>query len=345
MATAGQWRRSAELGTSLSATAAAAAASEEADLAGNGLSVNAGLSYVIDLPPASGSIEVSGAAGRVMLLDRGGKVLSDNEGAGSWQVELLDGASLLVAAGLGSPSPVGGEINTASPVGGGTGALSSQFAPSGAIAATGWESGSLLAAVSAQTLLCRGGWLTLDRPQSSRRQRVSTHLASVRAASAVAEAAGVQTWLPASTTTVAILLDQVDPTAAFNGDLAVAVIGASLVDPPSRIGGGRRLVLLYEVSPAQGQASRSTAGSPGAPPIGITAASLTGWRVAGVVGLPGVPAEWAARWNGAVPEHLVADGPLSPDGTIVVRITTPSPDPAAGTFLSPSSPSPNRGAA
>jgi len=54
--------------------------------------------------------------------------------------------------------------------------------------------------------------------------------------------------------------------------------------------------------------------------IVISVASMTGARMAGIVGLAGGAQEWAIRFNGGVPEHLVPDGPSTPDGEINVRI-------------------------
>ena len=323
LAAAGRWRRTAELGTALSGTDQAANAAAEADLVGTGLSVSAGTSYVVDLPAGPGTLQMSGAAGRLTVLDRGGNVLADGEASGPWQVAALAGAAMAVATCLGDAAgggpagaPASGTAAAASsPVPASvqalTGQIMGQAAPRGSQPATGWVSTSLLVAVAAQTLLCRGGWLVLTAPQTSRRAQVSTHLAMIRASTAVAGAAGVQTWLPSTTTTVAIMLDQADPTAALAGDLAIAVSGGVAVTPPLRVGGGRRLALLYDVG--------QVPDSPPGPALGISVASLSGWRLAGVVGLIGPAQEWAARWNGNVPEHVVPDGPLSPDGTVSVR--------------------------
>ena len=40
--------------------------------------------------------------------------------------------------------------------------------------------------------------------------------------------------------------------------------------------------------------------------------------------------EWAVLWNGAIPEHVVPDGPLTPDGSVLVTITAAAPAPVAG---------------
>jgi hypothetical protein len=51
----------------------------------------------------------------------------------------------------------------------------------------------------------------------------------------------------------------------------------------------------------------------------LAVSSEAGWRLAGVVGLPGSAVEWGERMNGAVPPRLVPEGPLSPDGSITAR--------------------------
>ena len=344
---AGRWRRSGELGTTLSTATATAAASDEASLIGTGLAIGAGVSYVLDLPPGAATVSVSGDAGRLTLLDRGGRVLDDAEATGTWQRAVPAGAALLVATGLGTaglgtaaappaaapaaapvpaaPAPAAAAGPVTARI---TGALTALQAPAGYQAASGWTAGTQLIGVAAQTLLCRGGWVTLDRPYAYRRQRVTTHLATVRASRAVAGAAGVQTWLPGSTTVVGVLLDQVDPTAADGGDLAVGSTGVTLAGPPCRVGGGRRLALLYDARPAPaGTPAGSAAGTAGEP-ISVSVASLTGWQLAGVIGLAGgTAAEWAARWHGTVPEDLVPDGPLSPDGSLTVKYSAAPPAP------------------
>lgn len=337
---AGRWRRSGELGTTLSTAAATAVATDEAALIGAGLAIGAGVSYVVDLPPGAATVTASGDAGRLTLLDRGGRVLDDAEATGTWQRPVPAGAALLVVTGLGTAAAAAPAASAAAPVTGApapaaatgpvtariTGALTAILAPAGDQAASGWTAGTQLVGVAAQTLLCRGGWVTLDRPYASRRLRVTTHLATVRASRAVAGAAGVQTWLPGSTTVVGILLDQVDPTAADDGDLAVASTGATLAGPPCRVGGGRRLALLYDAQPVPAGAPAGSAAGNAGEPISVSVASLTGWQLAGVIGLAGgSAAEWAARWHGTVPEDLVPDGPLSPDGTLTVKYSAAPP--------------------
>ncbi len=116
-----------------------------------------------------------------------------------------------------------------------------------------------------------------------------------------------------------ILLDLQDATASADGDLALSCQGATLSSNPIRILGGRRRALLYDVSDADRTANHIT--------IGV--ASATGWRLSGVVGLSGRAQEWATALQGKVPEHIVPDGPLTPDGSISVRMVPTSNSPAA----------------
>ena len=45
--------------------------------------------------------------------------------------------------------------------------------------------------------------------------------------------------------------------------------------------------------------------------------------------MPGHAQEWATDLHGKVPEHIVPDGPLTPDGSISVRMV-PNPASPAG---------------
>jgi len=110
---------------------------------------------------------------------------------------------------------------------------------------------------------------------------------------------------------VALILDIVDASATQDGDLAIAATGATLSTQLVRVAGGNRKMLFYDVL------SRD----PNATYLSVSAASRDGLRVAGVVGLSGRAQEWGVRLNGRVPEHWVSDGPLTPDGQIVVNIS------------------------
>ena len=131
-----------------------------------------------------------------------------------------------------------------------------------------------------------------------------------RASDALTDQSGVETWLPKSVGVVMILLDQQDPTAVLAGDLGIACDGATLATPPVAGAGGAHRALLYDVLTTDEKA----------PYIAVSVASQRGWSLAGVVGLPGHAAEWAARLHGTAPPHLVPDGPLTVSGEVLVRL-------------------------
>jgi hypothetical protein len=107
-----------------------------------------------------------------------------------------------------------------------------------------------------------------------------------------------------------LLLDGQDPTAAADGDLEIAVEDATLATPPIPVGGGRRRALLYDVAGYEGKNDY----------FQVSVASRAGWRLAGIAGLKGKAIEWANRFHGDVPERLVPEGPLTPDGAVVVTV-------------------------
>jgi hypothetical protein len=144
------------------------------------------------------------------------------------------------------------------------------------------------------------------------RNRQSLSQTMIRVSDAVAAQIGTETWLPISIGVVMILLDLQDATATADGDLALSAQGATLSTNPIRILGGRRRALLYDVSDVDPTAGHITVG----------VASVTGWRLSGVVGMPGKAQEWATDLQGKVPEHIVPDGPLTPDGSISVRMVS-----------------------
>jgi hypothetical protein len=108
-----------------------------------------------------------------------------------------------------------------------------------------------------------------------------------------------------------ILLDRQDPTAAAAGDLTIACPDATLAAPIIGAGGNRN-ALLYDIVSKDANASRVT----------ISVVSKAGWNLAGVIGLHGSSTEWAAQMHGSVPPNLIADGPLTPSGSLTVRITS-----------------------
>ncbi len=318
--------RSHEVGWALGPADSAALKQAAVDVTGPGVTLAAGSTHVWDLPatsptPAAGSqaapasaLVVSGdAAVRVTFTGRGGGVLLDREWsvARAVQVGIPPGAARCVVTCLGR-SPVG---STA--VAPGFGSVSLAAAPRGGTTAVGWQSAGLLHQVAGAVFLGRGSCVIAPRPITARRAKFRTSQAAVRASEVLDGVPGVETWLPAATGVVFIELDRQDPTAASAGDLGVACDGATLRTPPLVVEGGRRTALLYQVD-------RPDAG---AEHLAVSVASLAGWRLGGVVGLPGRVQEWAVRMNGGVPEALVPEGPITQDGEVTVRFAVPAGGP------------------
>jgi hypothetical protein len=254
---------------------------------------------------------------RVTFLDRNGRLLGDDEAAGTGT-----GASTStfpIPAGCGAVAVTGlGHVGAASR--GGLGAVSFSAASQGQCAVAGWQAGNLMPQVNSSTFLGRASCVILAQPSLSRKGKQRTAQGMVRLSQAVVDQSGVETWLPVSVGVVGLILDQRDPTAASSGDLAIAVSGA-VVAAPAQVTGGVRKILLYDVTKVSA-----------ADHIVVAVASQSGSRLSGIVGLPGRAQEWAVRWNGGIPEHIVPDGPLTSDGSVVVTISAPLP---AVTGLSP----------
>jgi len=102
-----------------------------------------------------------------------------------------------------------------------------------------------------------------------------------------------------------------DASAAQQGDLAVAVEGATLATPPQRVSGGNRRLLLYDVSTRDANASSLT----------VSVASVAGWSIAGVVGAHGMALEWAVNLRNGIPDHFVPEGAIAPGGYLTVTYT------------------------
>jgi hypothetical protein len=308
--------RSPEIGWALGSADSAALKQAESDFTTVGVTLAAGATHVWELPapPAGGStaapaitLSVSGdAAFRATFTTRGGAVLLDQEWPPQAQtrVAVPPRAARCIMSCLGN-LPAGSATASV-----GFGTVSLAAAPRGEATAVGWQAGSLLIQTAGSVFLGRGSCVVLARPLAARRSRFRSTQAAIRAAEILPGEPAVETWLPRSISVVLIELDQQDPTAAAAGDLAVACDGATLQVPPLLVLGNRRAALLYQVGDADPHATH----------IAISVASLTGWRLGGVVGLPGQPQDWAVRANGGIPETLVPDGPLTQDGQVTVRI-------------------------
>jgi hypothetical protein len=177
----------------------------------------------------------------------------------------------------------------------------------------GWQSGNLLEQIGPGTLLARGAGLRLARHATARvRGRKTSHSMVLLSQSSIGQQ-GYETRLPRSCTVVMVLLDGQDPTAAADGDLAIAVQGATLVTPPIPVGGGRRRALLYDLLLNDITTTRLDS-------FTVSIASQKGWQVSGVAGLHGKALEWAIRFHGDVPERVVPDGPLTATGSVRIRM-------------------------
>jgi len=246
---------------------------------------------------------------RITTMNRAGQIVNDTEiavnGKAGFEAEAGSESIAIMCLGALPDGQMQGKSGFA--------AVTYAMAASGALPAVGWQSGNVLSQVGAASLLGRGAALLLRKAFIP---IVNGHKATqtmTRVSDALAGQSGVETWLPKEIGVVMILLDQQDATAALDGDLGIACEGAVLATPPVAGAGGTRRALLYDV------ASRDDA----APYIAISVASRAGWALAGVVGLPGRAAEWAARLHGTVPPQLVSDGPLTVNGEIRVRLAGP----------------------
>jgi len=292
-----------------------------ASFKGNGLTIPAGTTHIWDVPAgAQDELIVTGdSAFRITFLTRGGSVLGDSEYPPAPPTANSQTSIPLPAnCGMVSIECLGKLPAGSAAVAPGFAAVAFTAAPAGKKTVAGWQAGNLLPQVGPTTILGRGSCLRLPQTHIPLRNRQAISQTMIRVSDAVADQIGTETWLPTSIGVVMILLDLQDASASANGDLALSCQGATLSATPIRILGGRRRALLYDVSNAD-----STAGH-----ITVAVASITGWRLSGVVGMPGQAQEWATSLQGKVPEHIVPDGPLTPDGTISVRMV-PAPASAA----------------
>ncbi len=309
-------------------TAAAASVSEirafagaAVDAADTGVPVAAGESQIWDLPGTQPMrITVSGATGtavRVSGWSRAGQVLLDAELVCQSTVTVVVPDRVRHVAvsclGVASDAPVTDVPTALSDAAGrlDPGLLASRVAPSGRVVATGWQSRSIVSQVTAGTALCRGGWLTVATRAATTRRRRTGSVALVRAGDLVARSRVVETALPADTAVIGVVIDLSDVTAADAGDLVVAVDGATC-GPGVEISGNRQRIVCYDVLERDADGGH----------LSVTVGSVTGWTISGVVGLHGRAAEWSTRFSAAIPDDLVADGPLTDAGGCVLHLVT-----------------------
>jgi hypothetical protein len=305
IARGGRTLRSFETGWSAGQAHKQAFIQAEDTISGAGVTVPAGTTHVWDVPGnAALTIEIAARApsqpsasaatlvptpaappsgiARVTSLSRSGAVIEDREAAGGRAV-LPANAAMVAVACIGKSS--------------------------GGIA--GWQAGNLAHQVGSTTLLCRRSVIVLPQVAATVKQGRPAAQAAVALSEPLVDQPGVETWLPPAIDVVGVLLDVQDLCANADGDLAIAITGADLAVPPVRVAGGRRKLLLYDIQRHD----------PGATTIKVAVASRDGSRMAGVVGLSGKAREWGARFNGTVPAQLVPDGPSTPDGEVLVRLT------------------------
>jgi large repetitive protein len=283
-------QRSFQFGVSVGQAHRKAFTQAEGLISGKGVTVPAGTTHIWDVPlTPPQTIAISGKAiGRVTCLSRAGNPLSDFELA-QGQLALPKNCAMVAVSCVGLNSD----------------------------GIAGWQTGNLLPQTGSTTLLGRRSVIFLPQVVATIKSRVPSAQAMVKLSDAMANQPGVETWLPLSITVVGVLLDVEDLCTAADGDLAIAVTGATLSTPPLRVVGGRRKLLLYDVLKRDDKAQH----------IVISVASQSGARMAGIVGLAGGAQEWAIRFNGGVPEHLVPDGPSTPNGEITARIFSAATQP------------------
>jgi hypothetical protein len=310
LARSGRTLRSVELGCCLGVAHIQAFQSAESQIGSSGVTITAGTIHVWDLPSDNAAVTVNGStAVRVVFLNHNGRVVADFEESGGQATNFAAPPKSRTVAIM----CLG---NTSSAANGGTGAVTILAASQAGKPVAGWQAGNLMPQINSSTFLARGACVILSHPTVARKRNQVTAQGMIRLSQAVVDQFGIETWLPPAIGVVGLLFDQQDPTAAGDGDLAIAVNGATLLTPPVRVTGGARKILLYEVTQVTATDH-----------IVVATASLTGSRLSGVVGLAGHAQDWANRWNGAIPEHIVPDGPLTPDGSISVTIATSSAAP------------------
>lgn len=273
----------------------------------DGITAPAGATHVWEIPSAGYSILLRGSSAvRVTAMNRAGQVIDDREliVTQSRQIPVAPDTEHLAVTCLGDPP------TSSTPIPEGEGAVTFAASAGGLDPAVGWQSGNVFPQAGAASVLARGAALRLRKAYLPVITRQKTSQSMIRISDALIEQSGVETWLPSAVSVIMILLDRADAAAAEAGDIAIACDGARLATPPVVGSGGARRALLYDVLEHDPKASR----------ISIAVASKAGWSLAGVIGLPGRAAEWAARLHGSVPPSLVVSGPLTTSGQIVVQL-------------------------
>jgi hypothetical protein len=233
-------------------------------------------------------------AARTTVLDRGGVPLMDVETVGSTKLVLPAGSATVAVTGLGrvhesQREPALGAVTLAE--------------ATHAVPVVGWQSHSELVALTDTTLVARGALLRLSAAAAPLAQR-----GTVRAHEAVDYQTGLETMLPLSVRTVAVVLDDGpgEPAGDLASSLGLSAQHAVLSDEPVIIAAGNRTILVYEVLKADVDA----------PWIVISLAFSTAWSASGVMGFQAPPSVWVPLLAEADLDTLVEDGPLSATGSM-----------------------------
>jgi large repetitive protein len=261
------------------------------EIAGHGIDLGAGAVQLWSLPAGRWGVSLAGDAARVVALARGGKPLVDLESVGPHHLELPARTIALAVWSLGRADV---EVQP------GLAAVSLLQSPSAPVA-VGWHANGHLQVVDPISALGRGASLRL-----SHAVRGTAGLAP--AAGVLREQSSVETTLPAGVTAVLVSGAVTNPTTAALGDLRLGVRGAAFGEP-LRFESAGEAAALYPVTAATA-----------AQPFALSVGSLAGFRLTGVAGLRGRVAELAARLHGTDLSRLVADGPLTPHGSVHVTL-------------------------
>lgn len=304
--------RNADLGAAIGPAHELALEQAATALLAAGVTLGAGAVHVWDVPHDKGQFTIAGnAAVRIVCTDRAGSPLSDAEfvPTGSQTLGMAAGTAMVAIQCLGAPPASTARLATSIPAG--VGAVTGTFAATGNAVAVGWQSASTLVQIGPSRFLARGALVRVLRAHASSRNGQRASYGTPRAADVVAAQIGVETRLPIGMDVVMIVLDILDPGAAQKGDLALAATGATLSATPERVTAGGRQLLIYDVA----------ARKPEATTLVISVASVSGFGLAGVVGLHGLAVEWANRLSQGLPDQFVPDGALSPGGSLTVTYT------------------------
>jgi large repetitive protein len=298
--------RNADFGAAIGVAHQQAFAKAASDLTAGGVVLGAGAAHIWDVPGDGGLFTIAGSAGvRMLCTDRAGAMLQDLEfaAAGSPVQQLPPGTALVAIECLGA-LPAGTPSLALAP-----GAVTTAYAPAGKAPAVGWQNTSMLVQIGPARFASRGATLRLARRTSARRSGQTASYGMVLAADALRGQIAVETCLPASVDVVIVMLDGLDSAASQQGDLALAVQGATLAGQPQRVVRGNRRCLCYDVSARDANVVSFT----------VSVANSSAWSVCGVVGVRGTALEWAASLQTATLDGLIPEGAIAPGGSLTVK--------------------------